>query len=391
MKILIVTNHMRVGGIQKSLLELLKALSKNREYEVSLFCCKKEGSFLERIPSNIKILSENIYAVSTEQPLSECRKIGKRCYVFRMIMSFWSRHFTKALPAFFLCKLMGKFKGKYDVAISYSQPIDDYAFCNLTNEIVLNCVRADQKLTFVHCDFGSYGGNTRRNRKLYKKFDRIAVVSESVGKRFAEIVPDVSEKIRTVYNFCDCNEIEQLAAQDTVVYDKKTIVTVARLSEEKGLLRCIPIFDKLKKDGYDFEWHIVGGGPLRKAIEEEIHRYSLEQTIILEGEQVNPYRYIKNADYFLLPSFHEAAPIVFDEAAILGVPVLTTKTLSALEMVSDRGAGIVCGNSQDEIYGMLRIALMNSQINQIETTLDMSVNMLQFDAICGLGEKVWKQ
>lgn len=381
-KILIVTNHMQVGGIQKSLLELLKALANCPEYEVSLFCCKQTGAFLEQIPKKIKLLPENAYAVATEIPLSDCKKLGKKYYIFRMLSALFSKHFTKALPATLLCKHIGKIGEAYDIAISYSQPIEDHEFCNFTNEIVLNCTRADRKITFVHCDFGSYGGNTKRNRRLYQKFDSIAAVSESVGERFAEIVPETTDKIRTVYNFCDCGEIERLAAQDPLVYAKKAIVTVARLSKEKGILRCIPIFDKLKKEGYDFEWHIVGGGPLRGAIEAEITKFNLNDTVILEGEQLNPYRYVKNAAYFLLPSFHEAAPMVFDEAAALGVPVLTTKTLSAIELVEKRSIGTVCENDDDAIYDMLKTALGSSTIFHVGEKPNNTVCLEQIHTLC---------
>ena len=386
MKVLIVTNHMQVGGIQKSLLELLKALANCPQYDVSLFCCKQTGAFLDRIPKNIRILQENPYAVATEQALAECKQQGLKYYFFRMVMSLWSKCFTKALPAAVLCKLIGKIGEEYDVAISYSQPIEDHAFCNLTNEIVLNCTRAARKVTFVHCDFGAYGGNTKRNRALYRKFDCIAAVSQSVGKRFAEIVPEVSEKIHTVYNFCDSNEIAQLALQNPIRYEHKAFVTVARLSEEKGILRCIPAFGRLKREAYDFEWHIVGGGPLRSAIEDEIARYSLEENIILEGEQLNPYRYLQHADYFLLPSFHEAAPMVFDEASVLGIPILTTDTLSAKELVTGRSAGFVCENHPEALYRMLEEALRAPEKKTNPALPDQSLRRKQFDALCGFKE-----
>jgi len=382
-KVLITIGNMNVGGIQKSLLELLKALSQCPEYEVSLFCCKKVGAFLERIPESISILPENPYAAAAEQTLAECKEQGKKYYFFRMIMSLWSKLFTKEIPSTVLCKLIGNIGEEYDVSISYSQPIEDHAFCNLTNEIVLNCTRAAQKITFVHCDFGVYGGNTKRNRKLYARFDRIAAVSESVGKRFAEIVPVCSGKLHTVYNFCDCNEIEQLAAQDPLIYTKKTFISVARLSEEKGILRCIPIFNKLKNDGFDFEWHIVGDGPIRHQIETEIDRYGLAEDIILEGEQMNPYRYMKHAAFFLLPSFHEAAPVVFDEALALGLPVLTTKTLSAEEIVGNPGHGYVCEQTEEAIYQMLREALSGTLQYALHEKPNQALSAAQFDAVCG--------
>lgn len=44
-KVLIVTNNMNIGGIQKALLELLKALSRREDLSISLFCCSKSGIF----------------------------------------------------------------------------------------------------------------------------------------------------------------------------------------------------------------------------------------------------------------------------------------------------------------------------------------------------------
>ena len=96
---------------------------------------------------------------------------------------------------------------------------------------------------------------------------------------------------------------------------------------------------------------------MKDALEAQIKQYGMEDVIILEGQQINPYRYIKGADYFLLSSFHEAAPMVFDESATLGVPILSTATLSASEMVEQRGIGAICENDGEGILRMLERAL----------------------------------
>jgi glycosyltransferase involved in cell wall biosynthesis len=55
-----------------------------------------------------------------------------------------------------------------------------------------------------------------------------------------------------------------------------------------------------------------------------------------------------HADYLLVPSRHEAAPMVFDEASVLGLRIVSTNTTSAAEMVGGDG-GIVCENSPEGI------------------------------------------
>lgn len=382
-RILVVINNMEIGGIQKSLLELLKALSRRNDVSVSLFCCNQCGDFLPLIPKEIEILPGNKWAQVSELSLEKCKRLGKKYYIFRVVSTLWTKLFNKKMPANLLCHKI-KSIGKYDIAISYSQPINAKAFCTLTNEIVLNCTKADRKVTFVHCDFENYGGNTKVNRKLYRKFDTIAAVSDSVGKNLAKCIPEIKDKIKTVYNFCDADEIKALSDQNPIEYPAKTLITVARLSEEKGMIRCIPVIAKLKERNLNFEWHIVGGGGLENVIRNTIADYGMENVIFLEGQQTNPYRYMKNADYLFLPSFHEAAPMVFDEAITLKLPILTTNTLSARELVSDRNAGMVCENSEDGIYNMLYSALTARNNCFENVNLDMRLNMAQFDAVCQL-------
>lgn len=93
-------------------------------------------------------------------------------------------------------------------------------------------------------------------------------------------------------------------------------------------------------------------------INQLINEKGLSNDIDLVGKKNNPFVYIKNADFFLLPSFHEAAPMVYGEAISLGVPVVTTNTISAKELIEERDYGIVCENSEEGIYFTLKIFLM---------------------------------
>ena len=65
---------------------------------------------------------------------------------------------------------------------------------------------------------------------------------------------------------------------------------------------------------------------------------------------------MKNADILLIASYHEAAPLVIDEAISLGVPVLSTATTSSDDMILDRECGWVCENEQSAINeALLRV------------------------------------
>ena len=172
----------------------------------------------------------------------------------------------------------------------------------------------------------------------------------------------------------NCNDYENIRrlAGDGIPYDKSefNIVTVARLSAEKGIERALEAVKRCMKSGYKLHYYIVGSGDQAEHLKELTGDYGLENAVTFYGNQSNPYPYMKNADLFLLPSYHEAAPMVFDEAACLGVPVLATETTSTDEMITESGSGFVCKNSQDGIAdGLMKVLKNPDSLVEIKKSL----------------------
>ena len=180
----------------------------------------------------------------------------------------------------------------------------------------------------------------------------------------------------TLRNFYD-PQVITLSQDDPREYDPGyiNVVTVARLSAEKGIDRAIDALHDSKRT--DICYHIIGGGPQKNKLLDKIKSYGMEQQVFLLGEQKNPYRFMANADYLLVPSLHEAAPMVFDEAKVLGLKVITTDTTSAMEMVGT--CGIVCENSTEGIKKVL-MDLQKETENKTVTT-DNSCQYSQFAKI----------
>lgn len=67
--------------------------------------------------------------------------------------------------------------------------------------------------------------------------------------------------------------------------------------------------------------------------------------------------------------------MVIQEAHVLGIPILSTETRSAREMIEDKKIGIVCENSDKGIYQMLlKIMLHTSILNKIKTNIHRKEN-----------------
>ena len=122
-------------------------------------------------------------------------------------------------------------------------------------------------------------------------------------------------------------------------------------------MRALPEVSALMEEYPALTWELIGDGPDRATMEAAVQTAGLSERIRFYGMKDNPYPYVKRAGLFFLPSIHEAAPMVFEEARVLGVPVLTTRTLSAQHMVADRKSGWVCENSAKGIHDGLRFVL----------------------------------
>jgi glycosyltransferase involved in cell wall biosynthesis len=104
------------------------------------------------------------------------------------------------------------------------------------------------------------------------------------------------------------------------------ILTVARLSPEKGHLVLLAALRQLTEQGVDAEVRIIGDGPSASLIGKAASDLGLSDRVTLVGELDPPLVSIELAesDVFCLPSFAEGIPVSIMEAMAVGVPVVTT-------------------------------------------------------------------
>lgn len=139
-----------------------------------------------------------------------------------------------------------------------------------------------------------------------------------------------------IYNEIN-SDIHNLANEHIPEQKPLTLVTVSRISREKGFERMLKVAEKLK--GIDYIWHIVGSG-YDKKYEEHIKKLAPDNWVF-HGKLENPFPFIKNADFLLQLSDYEAFGFVLLESLILGTTVITTNYSSASEMINDSNGYII--------------------------------------------------
>lgn len=357
-KLIIVNNNMHVGGVQKSLCNLLWAI--HDRYEVTLYLFNCRGPYMDHIPADVKVRKCGGLFRFLGVSQSQCAGLDrlKRGFLVLLCRIFGRRAVLRSLLA-----LERDVEGEYDCAIAFLHNGNWRNFYGGVQDFVLDKVKASRKIAFLHCDYGNCGADHPANNRLIARFDRIAACSDGCRKAFTDVLPQLADRTVTVRNFHCHEQIRALAEQEPVAYDKdnKNVVMVSRLSHEKGIQRAITAVARAIGQGIPATLHIVGGGPMKDFLEKTAAEQGIEERVRFYGEQANPYRYMKNADLLLMSSFHEAAPMVIDEALCLDLPVLTVRTTSSEEMVKLRHGGWVCENSTEELTRELLRVLSDTE------------------------------
>ncbi len=357
--IIIVNNNLEIGGVQKALISLLREISDI--YDVSLFLFSATGDYINNIPNNVKLIKCNSLYKYLGISQGQCAR--KKDYFIRGALAALARVFGRDLVLKIISLSQKKLAGNFNCAISFLHNGGKKSFYGGCNEFVLNKISADIKVGFLHCDYLSCGANYNANNNNYLKFDKIAACSEGCRKAFLNCLPELSDKTVVVRNCHNFGEIKALSGESNVGFDKSkiNILSVARLSREKGIDRGIIAVSEAIKQGADIKYHIVGDGIMRQSLEDICSELNIKDNVVFYGNQVNPYKYMADADLLLLPSYHEAAPLVIDEARSVGIPVLATATTSSEDMVVKAGCGWVCENSQMALTDMLEKLVLNKE------------------------------
>lgn len=358
-KILIVNNNMHLGGVQRSLANLLGCI--HDKYDITLALFHPEGALMDQIPPDVKILpirSAYRYLGMTREDVrgAPVKKAGRS--IFAAISRIFGRSAAISLMAPGQRTLSG-----YDAAISFLHDSSDKAFYGGCNDFVLRHVVAKKKIAFLHCDYSACGADTPENTRRYARFDAIAACSDGCRRVFLQALPQLSDRTFTVCNCQDYDRIRRaaLAAPVSLPAGRINVLTVARLGREKGVLRAVEAIAAITEPAADFHYYIIGDGIQRPQIEDLIRTHGLRNRVTMLGERSNPYGYMQAADLLLIPSVSEAAPMVIAEAVCLGTPVLSTRTSSADDMIRDPGYGWVCENDTQAITEALTGLLIQKE------------------------------
>lgn len=374
------------GGAEMALVNLANALTEQGE-NVTLYSILNTGNLSTKISGDV------IYKPIFDLPsIVEKRNVNNTgtlikgsnglSNVAKFYAMMW-RIFHKQIS-----KIGSKKVGEHDVYISYLE--------GPTSKFVANLETNKRKIAWVHVDLNRerkselFFRNQKENREHYNNFDEIVAVSDDVKKSLCNYL-QIDKDVHVIYNIYN---VEEIITKSTMPLSEKkknsldptkiNIVSVGRLSSQKGYDRLINAIRSLKDSNYDLYEHlnvvIIGDGELEIPLNNLIHELEVEDAISLFGFTDNPYNLISNSDLFISSSRTEGFSTVAVEATILGKYIVTTDCSGMREIISNDSQGKIFKNSTEGIEESLRFVISNIDMirnGAVDNNIEDYINSLR--------------
>ena len=301
-----------------------------RGHKLFIFCNKVNKDLFEKIfkdERNIKVISfhkKNILPYLLLHP--DCgfkilRSEGKlKQNIFRKFRVDYINRFSPDIIHF-------EFSG---VAISYLEDIYD-----LKGKKVVSCRGTAEKVKLL-----VYKERQEEFRKLLEVVDAVHCVSHDIRETIAPYCKNF-QKIFINHPSVDISFFERRAEKEKVKIP--VILSVGRFTFQKGYLTGLLAINSLKKQGYSFQWVIVGNGHSYEEMMFQINAMKLNNDVVLAGSKPNEAvkALMENADIFFLPSVYEGIANVVLEAMSMEIPVVSTKCGGMEEVITHGESGLL--------------------------------------------------
>ncbi len=354
--ILIASFDMEVGGVERSLINMLEIFDYKR-YSVDLMLYRHKGDFMKLLKGNFNLLDEVDEYATFRKSIVEILKEGKiNLAVARIKARRNATRYAKKNGISengcvqmqrmwkYSLKWLPSLDKEYDVAISYLWP----------HYFVANKVKAKKKIAWIHTDYSNIDTDIKEDLAIWNKFDFIVAVSEECKKSFLIKYPQLDNKVVVMENIMSSEFIRKMAEEkvdDDLGREKGfKLLTVARLSTAKGIDNGVRALKILHERGLtDIKWYVVGYGGDEEMIKELIRDNGLENSFIILGKKINPYPYMKACDLYVQPSRYEGRAVTVTEAQILGKAVVITNYPTAKSQLRHGIDGYICDISVEGI------------------------------------------
>ena len=346
-KILFRHRSMEMGGVEKVMLSLMNNLDREK-FEMTVCLNLNQGELRDEFPSHVR----KVYLTDGKEDFSKNKIIQK-------IQLFQRRQKLEKLRKNPEIVDREYLKENYDIEIGMTY--NDF-------EPVLNSSNKNsKKVGWFHSEIQvpKLQPLVPKILEHFPQFHYMIYCSQKIKDLMHEHYPNLNyPKESVIINAIPIEEIKQKANADFLLpnAESKIFVSVGRLHTRKGYHKLMDAHKKLLNEGFQHTVIIIGDGEELPNLLEQQKNLGVEKSFVFAGNQMNPYPFIKNADFFIMPSESEAWPLVIAEALILQKPIIATKVGDVESMIEDRKTGYLIDYDTHEIYVAMKEFLTNEKL-----------------------------
>jgi glycosyltransferase involved in cell wall biosynthesis len=159
-------------------------------------------------------------------------------------------------------------------------------------------------------------------RATYPRARSVIAVSQGVAEELRSAYGVPSARISVIANPIDLDEIQAQAENgEAIPVDGPYVVTMGRLTPNKNFGMLIEAF---ARSGIPGKLLILGEGPERAALTQQIETLGLTGRVVMPGFSANPFPTLRRAEFYVSPSNAEGFPNSLLEGMSVGLPVIST-------------------------------------------------------------------
>ena len=337
-KILFRHRSMEMGGVEKVMLSLLNNLDKEK-FDMTVLLSLNQGELRNEFPHHVR----KIYLVDGKEDLSTNPVLQK----IQLLQRKWKLEKFRKNPEKIDREIL---KNEFDVEIAMTY--------NDFDPVLNSSNKNSKKIGWFHSeiDLPKLQPLVPQILEQFPQFDHMVYCSEKIMQIMHRSYPNLKYPPESVIiNAVPVDEIRKKSEEKIPDFKNRPVfVSVGRLHTRKGFHKLMDAHHRLLKEGFGHSVVIIGHGEELPNLLIQQKKLGVEETFILAGNKMNPYPYIKNADFFIMPSESEAWPLVISEALILQKPIIATRVGDVELMIEDDKTGHLIRYDTSEIYEAMK-------------------------------------
>ena len=347
-KILFRHRSMEMGGVEKVMLSLLNNLDKEK-FDMTVLLSLNQGELRNEFPHHVR----KIYLTDGKEDFSKNYLLQK----FQLFKRTRRLEKFRKSPEIIDKEIL---KENYDIEIAMTY--------NDFESVLQSTNKNSKKIGWFHSeiDLPKLQPLVPKILRHFPQFDHMVYCSEKIMHMMHQSYPKLEYPPESVIiNAVPIGEIRKKSEEKIPDFKNRPVfVSVGRLHTRKGYHKLMDAHHRLSKDGFEHSVVIIGDGEELPNLLAQQKKLGVEETFILAGNKMNPYPYIKNADFFILPSESEAWPLVISEALILQKPIIATRVGDVELMIEDGKTGHLIRYETSEIYEAMKKFLTDESFIQ---------------------------